>query len=50
VTETQGIRRKQLLDDFKEQRKYCKLKQEALDRLPGELALEESVDMALRNE
>jgi hypothetical protein len=27
-----GRRRKQLLDDFKEKRIYCKLKEEALDR------------------
>jgi hypothetical protein len=27
-----GSRRKQLLDDFKEIRRYCKLEEEALDR------------------
>jgi hypothetical protein len=32
VTGRQGSRRKQLLDDLKEQRGYCKLKEEALDR------------------
>jgi hypothetical protein len=29
-----GRRRKQLLDDLKEQRRYWKLKEEALDRTP----------------
>jgi hypothetical protein len=32
VKERRGRRRKQLLDDFKEKRSYCKLKEEALDR------------------
>jgi len=32
VTGRQGRRRKQLLEDLKEKRKYCKPKQEALDR------------------
>jgi hypothetical protein len=32
VTVRRGIRRKQLLDDLKETRGYCKLKEEALDR------------------
>ena len=31
VTGRRGRRRKQLLDDLKLKRKYCKLKQEALD-------------------
>jgi hypothetical protein len=31
VTERQGRRRKQVLDDLKERRGYCKLKEEALD-------------------
>jgi hypothetical protein len=31
-TGRRGRRRKQLLDDLKEKRRYCKLKQEALDR------------------
>jgi hypothetical protein len=30
-TEKRGIRRKQVLDDLKEERKRCKLKGEALD-------------------
>jgi hypothetical protein len=44
---------KQLLDDFKEKRRYCKLKGEALDILGGELALEEARGLSqdkLRNE
>jgi hypothetical protein len=32
VTGRPGRRRKQLLDDLKEKRRYCKLKEEALDR------------------
>jgi hypothetical protein len=32
VTGIRGRRRKQLLDDFKEKRRYWKLKEEALDR------------------
>jgi hypothetical protein len=32
VTQRRGRRRKQLLDDFKGKRGYCKLKEEALDR------------------
>jgi hypothetical protein len=32
VTGSRGRRRKQLLDDLKEKRGYCKLKEEALDR------------------
>jgi len=32
VTERRGRKRKQLLDDLKEKRRYWKLKQEALDR------------------
>jgi hypothetical protein len=32
MTENRGRRRKQLLDDLKEKRGYCKLKEEALDR------------------
>jgi hypothetical protein len=31
MTERRGRRRKQLLDDLKEKRRYCKLKEEALD-------------------
>jgi hypothetical protein len=32
MTGRRGIRRKQLLDDLKEQRRYWKLKEDALDR------------------
>jgi transcription elongation GreA/GreB family factor len=32
VTARRGRRRKQILDDIKERREYCKLKEEALDR------------------
>jgi hypothetical protein len=32
VTERRGIRRKQLLDDLKEKRGCCKVKEEALDQ------------------
>jgi hypothetical protein len=32
VIERRGRRRKQLLDVLKENRRYCKLKEEALDR------------------
>jgi hypothetical protein len=32
ITERRGRRRKQLLDYLKEKRRYCKLKEEALDR------------------
>jgi hypothetical protein len=31
VKERRGRRSKQLLDDFKEKRRYCKLKEKALD-------------------
>jgi hypothetical protein len=32
MTGRRGRRRKQLLDDLKENKRYCKLKEEALDR------------------
>jgi hypothetical protein len=32
MTGIRGRRRKQLVDDLKEKRRYCKLKEEALDR------------------
>jgi len=34
------------LDDLKEKREYCKLKEAALDCLCGEIALEEAVDLS----
>ena len=33
VTRRQGRRRKKLLDDFKDRRGYCELKEEALDSI-----------------
>jgi hypothetical protein len=39
-------RRKQLLDDIKEKKRYWKLKEEALDRTCGELALEEANNLS----
>ena len=39
MTERTGRRRKQLLDDLKENRGYTNLKEEALDRTLGELFL-----------
>jgi hypothetical protein len=53
MTGRRGRRRKQLLDDLKEKRRYCKFKEEALDRTCGELALEEAMDLSydrLQNE
>jgi len=34
MMERRGRRRKQLLDDLRERKGYCKLKEEALDRTP----------------
>jgi hypothetical protein len=39
-------RRTKLLDDLKERRGYSHLKEEALDRMNGELALEEVLDLS----
>jgi hypothetical protein len=41
-----GRRRRTLLDDLKERRGYSHLKEEALDPLCGELALEEAFDLS----
>jgi hypothetical protein len=41
-----GRRRKLLLHDFKEKKGYRKLQKDALDRICGELALEEAMDMS----
>jgi hypothetical protein len=52
-TGRRGRRRKELLDDLKKRRCYCKLKEAVLDALSGELALEEAMDLTqdrLRNE
>jgi hypothetical protein len=47
VTERQGRRRRKLLDDLKERRGYCHLKEEAVDRtMWRELALEEALDLS----
>jgi len=46
VRKRRGRRRKQLLDDEKEKRRYWKLKEEALDRFYEELALEEAVSIS----
>jgi hypothetical protein len=41
-----GRRRKQLLDDLKEKRRYWKLKEEALDRNPWRMQNEEATDLS----
>ena len=46
VIERQGRRRTKLLDDLKERRGYCHLKEEALYPLCGELGLEETLDVS----
>jgi len=46
VTGRRGRRRKELLDDLKENRRYCKLKEETLDRTLWSTALEEAVDLS----
>jgi len=46
VTGRQGRRRMKLLDDLKERRGYSHLKEKALDRTCGELALEEALDLS----
>jgi hypothetical protein len=43
VTERRRKTCKQILNDLKEKRRYCKLQEEALG---GELALEEAVDLS----
>jgi hypothetical protein len=45
MTGRRGRRRKQLLDDLKEKRRCWNLKEEALDRTYGEIALEEATDL-----
>jgi hypothetical protein len=39
-------RHKQLLDDLKERKGYCKLKEEALDSTPWRTPLEDAVDLS----
>jgi hypothetical protein len=46
MTERRGRRRKQLLDDLKEKRKYLKLKEEHYIVSCGELVLEEATDLS----
>jgi hypothetical protein len=46
MTGRRGRKRKQLLDDLKEKRRYWNLKEEALDHICGELALEEATDLS----
>jgi hypothetical protein len=46
VMARQGRRCKKLLDDLEEKRGYCKLQEEALDPVCGELALEEAMDLS----
>jgi len=46
VTGRRGRRRRKLLDDLKERRGYSHLKEKAPDRLCGELALEEALDLS----
>ena len=41
-----GRRHRKLLDELKERRGYSHLKEEALDRTSGELALEEALDLS----
>ena len=45
VSGRRGRRRKKLLDDLKDRRGYCQLKEEALDRLCGGIVLEEALDL-----
>ena len=44
VTRRRGRRRKKLLDDLKDRRGYCRLKEEALDRTSGGIVSEEALD------
>jgi len=46
VTGRRGRRRRKLLDDLKEMRGFSHLKEEALDALCGELALEEALNLS----
>ena len=45
MTRRRGRRRKKLLDDLKDRRGYCQLKEEALDRTSGGIVLEEALDL-----
>jgi hypothetical protein len=46
MTGRRGRRRKQLLNDLKEDRRYWKLKEEALDRSLWEVALDVAMDLS----
>jgi hypothetical protein len=47
VTRRRGRRRKKLLDDLKDRRGYCHLKEEALDlAVCGGIVLEEALDLS----
>jgi hypothetical protein len=46
MTGRRGRRRKQLLDDLREKRRYWKLKEEALDRTVWRTRLEEATDLS----
>ena len=47
VTRRQGRRRKKLLDDLKDRRGYCHLKEKALDRnMWGGIVLEEALNLS----
>ena len=46
VTRRQGRRRKKLLDDLKDSRGYCHLKEEAVDRKCGGIVLEEALNLS----
>jgi hypothetical protein len=45
-TRRRGTRSKQILDDLKDKKKYCNLKDEARDRTSGEIALEDVMDFS----
>jgi len=46
VTGRRGIRRRKLLDDFKDRRGYSHLKEEALNRTVWTAGLEEALDLS----
>ena len=46
MTRRQGRRRKNLLDDLKDMRGYCELKEEALDRTVWRTVLQEDLDLS----
>ena len=46
MTRRRGRRRKELLDDLKDRRGYCQLKEEALDRTMWRIVSEEALDLS----